>query len=144
MAAIARGRIVEHGWTNASLVEDGIEDSALGGPCDAIRFNFTHDVLQSPAALGRVVAVSASRRPRCGGRIQTRVTTFEGLRRGWRHLAAYVPDLTLRTAMGSGLHRARPLRAGGNAHRYRVNAISLMTAPGSRLLLTLRERYVSL
>src|SRR2546430_14518760 len=56
MARLARDRIASIGWANVMLVEAAAEDAALGGPFDAVLFNFTHDVLQSPAALSRVFA----------------------------------------------------------------------------------------
>jgi len=121
MARLARERIARAGWTNVALIEAAAEDAILGGPFDAVLFNFTHDVLQSTAALARIfaatrpgarVAVSGSKLlPRWLGPANALVrhinapyvTTFAGLERPWRLLAAYVPDLRVRAALwGAG------------------------------------------
>ena len=117
MAGLARERVAEAGWTNVRVVEAAVEDAALPGPFDAVLFNFTHDVLQSPVALARIfatvrpgarVAVSGSRLlPRWLEPVNALVrrmnapymTTFAGLRRPWRHLAEYIPDLRVRSAL---------------------------------------------
>jgi len=121
MARRARDRIASAGWSNVMLIEAAAEDAALAGPFDAVLFNFTHDVLQSPAALARLFAVVApgARVAASGSKLLPRwlapanvlvrrmngpyLTTFTGLRRPWRHLAEYVPDLAVRTALwGAG------------------------------------------
>lgn len=121
MAALARARIAAHGWINAALIEARVEDGALGGPYDAILFNFTHDVLQSPAALARIfqAALSGARVAAAGSKLlpwwlapanvyvrrinAPYLTTFDGLRHPWRHLARYVPDLAVQPVLlGAG------------------------------------------
>ncbi len=121
MAQRARARIAGAGWSNVEVIDSAVEDAPLDGSFDAVLFNFTHDVLQSPAALARVfasakegarVAASGSRlfppwlAP--GNAIVRRinapyVTTFAGMRRPWRYLIEYVPDLRIRPALwGAG------------------------------------------
>ena len=121
MARLARDRIARNAWANVMLIEAAAEDPALAGPFDAALFNFTHDVLQSPAALARLFAVVApgARVAASGSKLLPRwlapvnvlvrrvnrpyLTTFAGLRRPWRYLAEYIPDLAVRTALwGAG------------------------------------------
>jgi arsenite methyltransferase len=121
MARRARERIAHAGWVNVTLIEAAAEDAALVGSFDALLFNFTHDVLQSPAALEHLFAVTApgARVAASGSKLLPRwlepanvlvrrinapyVTTFAGLRRPWHRLAEYVPDLDVRTALwGAG------------------------------------------
>jgi demethylmenaquinone methyltransferase/2-methoxy-6-polyprenyl-1,4-benzoquinol methylase len=58
MLAIARERCVREGWRNVTLIESAMESADIPGPVDAILFNFTHDVLRSPAALARIFAAA--------------------------------------------------------------------------------------
>jgi ubiquinone/menaquinone biosynthesis C-methylase UbiE len=125
MAALARARIAAHGWANVALTEAGVDDAPLGGPYDAILFNFTHDVLQSPAALARIfeAAHPGARVAAAGSKLlpwwlspaniyvrrinAPYMTSFEGLRRPWRHLARYVPDLVVQPALWGAGYVAR-------------------------------------
>src|SRR5213075_1870729 len=50
MSRLARERIAVAGWSNVTVIEAAAEDAPLAGPFGALLFNFTHDVLQSPAA----------------------------------------------------------------------------------------------
>ncbi|HEV8257592.1 MAG TPA: methyltransferase domain-containing protein [Casimicrobiaceae bacterium] len=121
MARRARERIERAGWVNVTLIEAAAEDAALIGPFDALLFNFTHDVLQSPAALAKLFTVAApgARVAASGSKLLPRwlepanilvrrinapyLTTFAGLRRPWHYLARYVPDLDVRAALwGAG------------------------------------------
>ncbi len=121
MARLARERIAGAGWANVTLIEAAAEDAVLGGPFDALLFNFTHDVLQSPAALAHLFAGAApgARVAASGSKLLPRwlepanalvrrvnapyLTTFAGLRRPWHRLAEYVPDLKVRAALwGAG------------------------------------------
>jgi len=112
MLARAHERVRERGWPNVELVESRVEDAALDGDSfDAALFSFSHDVLQSDAAVERVVDAV-----RPGGRIATTgvqwaprwavpvnaavwigarryVTTFEGFDDPWRRLAERLDDL---------------------------------------------------
>jgi demethylmenaquinone methyltransferase/2-methoxy-6-polyprenyl-1,4-benzoquinol methylase len=121
MARLARRRIACAGWSNVALIEAAAEDAALAGPFDAVLFNFTHDVLQSPSGLANLFAAVApgARVAASGSKLLPRwlepanalvrrmnapyLTTFAGLRQPWRYLAEYVPDLKIRAALwGAG------------------------------------------
>lgn len=106
MLSRAQERVDAHGWSNVRLVEGRVEDVELGAETfDAALVSFAHDVLQSGAALDRVVGAL-----RPGGRIAATgiqwaprwalpvnaavligarpyVTTFDGFDRPWRLLA---------------------------------------------------------
>lgn len=121
MALLARERMAHCAWGNVVLIESSAEDVQLAGAYDAILFNFAHDVLQSPAALARIFSAAKP-----GARVATSgskfppwwlgpanavvrqmnapyVTTFAGMRRPWRYLIEYVPDLRIRSALwGAG------------------------------------------
>jgi demethylmenaquinone methyltransferase/2-methoxy-6-polyprenyl-1,4-benzoquinol methylase len=108
MLALARERCVREGWRNVTLIESAMESADIPGPVDAILFNFTHDVLRSPAALARILAAARpGTRVAVAGmklapwwlaplnavvRAQARpyMTTFEGLARPWDLLEAYL------------------------------------------------------
>lgn len=108
MIALARERCAREGWRNVTLIESAMEQVEVPVPLDAILFNFTHDVLRSPAALGRVFAAA-----RPGARVAVAgmkwapwwlapvnlvvaakawpyLTTFEGLGRPWSLLEGYL------------------------------------------------------
>ena len=124
MARLARERIAGHGWGNARIVETRIEDAALEGPFDAILFNFTHDILQSSHALERVfdAARPDARVAAAGSKLlpwwlapanfyvrrinAPYMTTFAGLRRPWRELSRYVPDLSIEPALWGAAYLA--------------------------------------
>jgi len=135
MMRLAGERIARAGWTNVSLVESAIEEARFADRFDALLFNFTHDVLQSPAALVRLFAAA-----RPGARVAVSgsklfpawlapanvvvrrinapyVTTFAGMRRPWRYLVEYVPGLRIRPALwGAGYlawGRYAPRRSSG-------------------------------
>jgi ubiquinone/menaquinone biosynthesis C-methylase UbiE len=121
MAALARERVAAREWRNVSVVESRVEDASLPEGFDAALFNFTHDLLQSPAALARVFAAlrPGARVAAAGSRLYPRwleplnvlvrrmnapyLTTFAGLREPWQLLAGYVPNLVVRSALfGAG------------------------------------------
>jgi len=111
MIGIARERVAAAGWDNVSLVEASMEEAQMQGPFEAVLFNYTHDVLQSPRALERIfacvrpgarIAIAGIKHPpawlfplRIYRLVKARpyVTTFRGLDRPWELLQAYVPDL---------------------------------------------------
>jgi ubiquinone/menaquinone biosynthesis C-methylase UbiE len=110
-------RVDAHGWPNVRLIESRVEDADLGDePFDAALFSFTHDVLQSGAAVAAVV-----RAVRPGGRIATTgiqwaprwlapvnaavwlgarryVTTFAGFDRPYARLADRLDDVRVERA----------------------------------------------
>ena len=121
MASRARERVAAAGWRNVSVIEAPAEEAHLPGPFDAVLFNFTHDVLQSPAAIARIFASMrpGARVAASGSKLLPRwlepanafvrrinapyMTTFAELRHPWRPLAAYVPNLEVRSALwGAG------------------------------------------
>jgi demethylmenaquinone methyltransferase/2-methoxy-6-polyprenyl-1,4-benzoquinol methylase len=115
MLAIARERCA--GWDNVSLVEAPVEEADLAAKFDAALFNYTHDVLQSPAALQRLfsfarpgarVALAGVKHPpawlfplRLYRLVKARpyVTTLSGLDRPWHLIEAYLVNLHVRNVM---------------------------------------------
>jgi demethylmenaquinone methyltransferase/2-methoxy-6-polyprenyl-1,4-benzoquinol methylase len=124
MARLARERIASAGWRHVSVIEAAAEDASLADRFDALLFNFTHDVLQSPPALAKLFAAAApgARVSASGSKLLPRwlepanalvrrinapyLTTFAGMRRPWRYLAEYVPDLQVRVALWGAGYRA--------------------------------------
>ena len=52
----ARRRVEHSGWDQVELVCSPVQDAALPARADAALFHFTHDILQTPAALDHVLA----------------------------------------------------------------------------------------
>lgn len=125
MIALARDRVAAAGWDNVSLIQAPMEKADPGAPLDAILFNYTHDVLQSPSALARIFARA---RPRARVAIAgikhaprwlfplrlyrllkagPYVTTLAGLDAPWRLLQAYVPDLRIEPVLFGTNYLAR-------------------------------------
>ncbi len=112
---------------------------------DAVLFNFTHDVLQSPAALSRVfacvkpgarVAVSGSKLlPWWLAPVNAvvrrmnapYVTTFGGMRQPWRYLVEYVPDLRIRSALWGAAYIASGRYAPGGTSALDRGAFERVT-----------------
>ncbi len=136
MARRARERIAQAGWANVTLIESAVEETRLTDAFDAVLFNFTHDVLQSPTALSRVFAAAkpGARVAVSGSKLlpwwlapvnaivrrinAPYVTTFAGMRRPWRYLIEYVPDLRIRAALwGAGYVAQGRYRSPGSASR---------------------------
>lgn len=112
MLALARERVErERVGANVTLVEASAEDCEPEARADRLLFFYTHDVLQSPVALGRlferarpgarVVAVGARFLPWWWGaplnlwtllRTRRYLTTYHGLGTPWRHLVRHCPD----------------------------------------------------
>ncbi len=113
----AAERVRDRGWDNVRLVEARVEEADLESDAfDAALFSFTHDVLQSDAAVGAVVAAV-----RGGGRIATTgiqwaprwalpvnaavwtgarrwVTTFDGFEQPFRRLEERLDDVRVERA----------------------------------------------
>jgi arsenite methyltransferase len=121
MLALARERVAAAGWRNTEMIEGILEVVTLPCTVDAVLFNYTHDVLRSPAALanifrqvraGATVAAAGIKHPprwldplRLYRRFKSRscYARFEGLDAPWDLLAPYVPDLQVEsTLFGSG------------------------------------------
>jgi ubiquinone/menaquinone biosynthesis C-methylase UbiE len=112
MLVLARRRLAAAGLAaRVTLVEAAVQGAIVPHRVDALVFCYTHDVLQTPAALraifaaarpGARVAVAGMRfLPWWAGpanlwlRVRARryVTTFEGMRTPWALLESYCPDL---------------------------------------------------
>lgn len=117
MIRLARDRVGAAGWGNVTLLEASMEEAGLGWQFDAVLFNYTHDVLQSPRALERIfartrpgarIAVAGIKHPagwlfplRLYRLLKARpyVTTLRGLDRPWHLLESYVADLRIEPVM---------------------------------------------
>jgi ubiquinone/menaquinone biosynthesis C-methylase UbiE len=125
MLDIAGDRVRAAGWTNVTLVRSSMEAAALPCPFDSVLFNYTHDVLQSPAALARIFAYA-----RPGARVVSAgmklfpwwlaplnivalakaypyTTTLNGLARPWRGLAGWLDDFDVESMYGGIAYVAR-------------------------------------
>jgi trans-aconitate methyltransferase len=124
MIAQARERVAGTGWQNVTLIESAVEEAEIDATGDAALFSFTHDVLQSPAAVARVVSslrpgarvasVGAKLAGRwnfivnAGVRMSARpyMTTFAGLDRPWRELEQYTGEMEHRSLALGGAYVA--------------------------------------
>ena len=135
MAALARERVAREGWRNVDVVVGAAEEIPLARIFDAILFNFTHDVLQSPRALDNVFASAkdGARVAIAGSKLYPRwlaplnafvrwnnapyLTTFDGLDEPWRLVRRFVPALARESALwgaayvGWGTYRPMSARA---------------------------------
>jgi SAM-dependent methyltransferase len=111
MLARARARVERRGWTNVELIGAAAEDATIPAQADAAILCAVHDVMRSPRALanvlshirddGRIVAGGPKwvswRQPATNlatWRLNRDcVSTFEGFRAPWSHLAMLVGDL---------------------------------------------------
>jgi demethylmenaquinone methyltransferase/2-methoxy-6-polyprenyl-1,4-benzoquinol methylase len=124
MLAQARARVAAHGWDNVTLIEAPVEEARIDVQADAALFSFTHDVLQSPAAVDNVVAhlKPGARVASVGGKLGARwnvlvnlfvqraarnyMTTFRGLDRPWRELERHTGPLEHRDLALGGAYLA--------------------------------------
>ena len=113
----ARRRVDEHRWRNVRLVNAPVEEAAIRARADAALFHFTHDILRAPGAVANVVAhlKPGARVVACGLQWSRRwalpvnlavlaaarhsVSTLEGLRSPWSHLADRLGPLRVETTM---------------------------------------------
>jgi SAM-dependent methyltransferase len=121
MLALARQRIAAAGWTNVTVIEAAAEHVELPQVVNALLFNYTHDVIRSPAALSnlfkqsiagaRVAAAGVKHPPRwldplrLYRRFKSRgcYSSLEGLEAPWDLLPAYAPNLQVEsTLLGTG------------------------------------------
>lgn len=56
MAAVARQRIAEHGWTNVEVIVGDARTAPLPGAVDGILFFLVHDLTRMRAVVGRAIA----------------------------------------------------------------------------------------
>ncbi len=124
MLAQAQERAAAQGWQNVTLIESAIEDAAIPGEASAVLFSFTHDILQTPAALENVF-----RHAKPGARVASAgfkwaplwalpwnyviwnltrrsVTTRENFNKPWRNLERYVADVQVETAFFGAIYFA--------------------------------------
>lgn len=138
MLGLAADRVRSQGWENVSLIESAIEAAQLPGPFDAALFSLTHDVLQAPDAIERVL-----RQLKPGGRVASfgskwaprwavpvnlvvwliarrYVTTFAGFERPWKMLVRQI-DLRVESLAFGGAYLAWGTKgnAGGRQQRLR-------------------------
>ncbi len=111
MLAKARERVTANGWRNVTLVEGAAEDADIPGDVDAVLSFYTHDILQSEAALKNILShlKPGGRVATAGGKRPTRwwqlpsnllaltytpfITTTKGATRPWAGLAELLPEL---------------------------------------------------
>ena len=133
MLARARARVAARGWTNVVLVQSSMEDAPIEDALDAVLFNYTHDVLRSPAALERIfthtrpgarVALAGVKHPPWWlyparlwrlANASPYLTTFEGLDRPWSLIEPYVSGLAITPVM-LGTNYLGAARARGSVH----------------------------
>ena len=122
MMALARERVLEHGWRNVTLIERTAEEAELPRRADAALFHFTHDILREPLAL---LNVAKGLRPgatvvACGlqwaspwawplnlfvlGAALHSVTSLQGLDRPWDLLSQHLDTLRIDSMMGGGIY----------------------------------------
>ena len=119
MLQLARARCEREGWRNVTLIEGDMAAVALPAPLDAILFNFTHDVIQSPRALQRIFAAArpgariavagvkyapwwlAPLNPLVRLKARPYLTTYAGLEAPWQPLLAYLDDFAWQSALFS-------------------------------------------
>jgi ubiquinone/menaquinone biosynthesis C-methylase UbiE len=117
MMAQARERVRAGGWMNVSLIEAAAEEARFAERFDAVLFHYTHDVLQSPAALRNILAaMKPGARVALAGikypspwmlpawlyrlaKARPYVTTYRGLRRPWAGLARHLDALEVEPVM---------------------------------------------
>jgi demethylmenaquinone methyltransferase/2-methoxy-6-polyprenyl-1,4-benzoquinol methylase len=113
----ARARVAQTPWPQVTLVHASMEQAPLQGLFDAVLFNYTHDVLQSPRALANIFA-----HMRPGARVvaagvklpsvwlyplrllrrwkaRPYLTTFRGLDRPWAPLEPYLQEIEVQPVM---------------------------------------------
>lgn len=113
MLAIAAARVKQAYWRNVSLIESSMERARIPRPVDAVLMNYTHDVLQSPAALdnlfrdvrpgARVVSAGMKLFPWwlaplnvvALAKAYPYTTTLSGLRRPWHLLEFFLQDFAV-------------------------------------------------
>lgn len=124
MAAVARHRIAERGWTNVEVIVGDAVNAPMPDQVDAALFFLVHDLTRMPDVITRVVriikpggtvaALGTVTAPRWAVPVnlivraiaRRYVTTFEGFDAPWSHLAHEVPGLRVRRILGGGVYLA--------------------------------------
>ena len=125
MAAVARQRIADHGWTNVEVIVGDARTAPLPDAVDGILLFLVHDLTRMPDVVGRavatgrpgatVVAVGPVSAPRWAVPVNLivraiaarYVTTFEGLDAPWGYLANEIPELRVRRIFAGGVYVAK-------------------------------------
>lgn len=122
----ARMRVQRHGWRNVTLLCAPAEDAHIDVRAGAALLHFTHDVMQSDAALRQVlrhlqpgatlVASGLKWAPPWAAPLNLlfvwpaaarSVSSFAGLRRPWQHLAELIGEPEVKTMLGGAVYLAR-------------------------------------
>jgi ubiquinone/menaquinone biosynthesis C-methylase UbiE len=124
MLAKAGSRIAENGSQNVTLIESAIDDAQLSDGIDAVLFCFTHDILQTQAALeyifdytkpgARVASLGYKWAPWWTGPwnyviwnfTRCAITTRDGFGKPWGHLQHFVPDLQVESSFLGAIYFA--------------------------------------
>jgi demethylmenaquinone methyltransferase/2-methoxy-6-polyprenyl-1,4-benzoquinol methylase len=128
MIAKARARADDRGWTNVTFVNAPAEEAHIPQLADAAVFHFTHDLMQTPAALdnvfrslkpgARVVATGLkwARWWSPGVNLFVRIaamrstTTMAGLDAPWRYLEPHLTGMVIEAAPGGATYLAYGVR----------------------------------
>jgi ubiquinone/menaquinone biosynthesis C-methylase UbiE len=128
MMAKARARAEENGWANVTLINAPAEEASIERHADAAVFHFTHDLMQTPAALenalrvlkpgARVVATGLkwARWWSPGVNLFVRIaamrstTTMAGLEQPWHYLEPHLSGMVIEAAAGGGTYLAYGVR----------------------------------
>ena len=121
----ARQRVQRHGWRNVTLLCSPAEDARIRGRADAALLHFTHDVMQSDAALDHVlrhlkpgatvVASGLKWAPPWAVPVNLfvwpaawrSVSSLAGLHRPWQKLAQRVGEPERQTMLAGAVYLAR-------------------------------------
>jgi SAM-dependent methyltransferase len=128
MVALAAERAAANGWTNITFLQSPVEDARIPIKADAALFHFTHDILQTQAAVDNVM-----RQVKPGGRVVSAglkwasrwlpavnafvrlaalrsTTTANGLDQPWRALDRHLEGLVIEPVAGGGLYISSGVR----------------------------------
>ncbi len=123
-------RVDQQGWQNVTLLCAPVEAAAMSGEADAALFNFTHDILRRPEAVGNVVAhlrpgahVAAAGLQWAGpwnwpvnnfvlSAALHSTTSLEGLHQPWDLLAASLEGIDIQTRGLGGIYVLSGTRRG--------------------------------
>lgn len=124
MAAVARERIADHGWTNVEVIVGDARTAPLPDAVDGILFFLVHDLTRMPAVVGRamatgrpgatVVALGPVSAPWWAVPVNLivraitarYVTTFDGFDAPWSYFEDEIPELRVRRILGGGVYVA--------------------------------------
>ncbi len=125
MIGKARQRVQRQGWQNVTLLAAPAEEARIQGRADAALLHFTHDVMQSDAALDQVlrhlkpgatlVASGLKWAPPWAAPLNLlvwpaarhSVSSLDGLHRPWQQLARKVGEPERQSMLGGAVYLAR-------------------------------------